>query len=78
MVDVTNGDSYFQADNWLADVDRYAGRRTRRVMMVATKCDMVAKRIVDTEALVDVRLRSRQPFSISSAAVVEEAPHRLL
>ena len=55
-MDVTNGDSYFDADNWLKDVDRYAGRRTRRVMLVATKCDTGKSRVVDTDALVDVCL----------------------
>lgn len=80
MVDLTNGDSYFDADNWLKDVDRYAGRRTRRVMLVGTKCDVAAKRVVDTEALADVR--PPRPCSVTQPLmippVVAQAPPPLL
>ena len=54
-MDVTNGDSYFDADLWLKDIERYAGRRTRRVLLVATKCDAKTTRVVDNDALKEVR-----------------------
>ena len=64
-MDVTNGDSYFDAELWLKDVYRYAGRKTRRVMLVATKCDAKSARVVDNDALKEARVFSRL-LSLSS------------
>merc|ERR1712196_115856 len=73
VYDVTDEESFNNVKTWLSEIDRYANENVNK-LLVGNKCDMVTKKVVDTETAKAFADELGIPFletSAKSAANVE-------
>jgi len=75
VYDVTDMDSFNNVKQWLNEIDRYACENVNK-LLVGNKCDLVHKRVVDTETAKAFAEKLEIPFletSAKAATNVEKA-----
>jgi len=75
VYDVTDMDSFNNVKQWLNEIDRYACENVNK-LLVGNKCDLVHKRVVDTEIAKAFAEKLEIPFletSAKAATNVEKA-----
>jgi len=75
VYDVTDMESFNNVNQWLNEIDRYAWKNVNK-LLVGNKCDLVHKRVVDTEIAKAFAEKLEIPFletSAKAATNVEKA-----